>query len=136
MPQGSISQILDLLAYDGYKFVGCVCFASFVCVLLMATPQRHHHPHRRPPRLRPLPVYHSVHLHLPSNCVLPRESLLYDVRTRLTGLAQLRSLRSMVLPDASATAAAVNPSQRSKRITFLFLVAVAQIVYMGMLVRV
>ena len=42
----------------------------------------------------------------------------------------------MVLPDASATAAAVNPSQRSKRITFLFLVAVAQIVYMGMLVRV
>lgn len=49
---------------------------------------------------------------------------------------QLRSLRSMVLPDASATAAAVNPSQRSRRITFLFLVAVSQIVYMGVLVRV
>ena len=49
---------------------------------------------------------------------------------------QLRSLRSMVLPDASATAAAVNPSQRSKRITFLFLVAVSQVLYMGVLVRV
>lgn len=49
---------------------------------------------------------------------------------------QLRSLRYMVLPDAAATAAPVNPAQRSRRITFLFLVAVTQIVYMGILVRV
>jgi hypothetical protein len=30
----------------------------------------------------------------------------------------------------------VNPSQRKKRITFLFLEAVSQIIYMGVLVRV
>ncbi|PIL27254.1 hypothetical protein GSI_10398 [Ganoderma sinense ZZ0214-1] len=53
-----------------------------------------------------------------------------------TAFFLLRSLRSMVLPDASATAAAVNPSQRSRRITFLFLVAVSQIFYMGILIRV
>lgn len=42
----------------------------------------------------------------------------------------------MVLPDASATVTPVNPAQRSRRVTFLFLVAVTQIVYMGVLVRV
>jgi len=51
----------------------------------------------------------------------------------------LRSLRSVVLPDAlnsPANVGTVNPSQRKKRITFLFLEAVSQIVYMGVLVRV
>jgi hypothetical protein len=52
---------------------------------------------------------------------------------------QLRSLRSVVLPDAlnsPANVGTVNPSQRKKRITFLFLEAVSQIIYMGVLVRV
>ncbi|KIM75121.1 hypothetical protein PILCRDRAFT_827537 [Piloderma croceum F 1598] len=51
----------------------------------------------------------------------------------------LRSLRSVVLPDAlnsPANVGTVNPSQRKKRITFLFLEAVSQIVYMGVLIRV
>lgn len=52
---------------------------------------------------------------------------------------QLRSLRSVVLPDAlnsPANVGTVNPSQRKRRITFLFLEAVSQIVYMGVLIRV
>ncbi|KAL0958946.1 hypothetical protein HGRIS_014260 [Hohenbuehelia grisea] len=49
----------------------------------------------------------------------------------------LRSLRSVVLPDhTSSTASTVGPAQRRRRITFLFLEAVSQIVYMGFLVRV
>jgi hypothetical protein len=52
---------------------------------------------------------------------------------------QLRSLRSVVLPDAIHTPAnvgTVNPAQRRRRITFLFLEAVSQILYMAILVRV
>ncbi|KAF7984099.1 hypothetical protein HWV62_16704 [Athelia sp. TMB] len=48
----------------------------------------------------------------------------------------LRSLRSVVLPDAINSSGTVNPSQRKKRITFLFLEAVSQIIYMGILVRI
>ncbi|KAH9015595.1 hypothetical protein EDB85DRAFT_2024659 [Lactarius pseudohatsudake] len=51
----------------------------------------------------------------------------------------LRSLRSVVSPDAGATPGAVGTvsrAQRSRRITFLFLVAVVQILFMGVLVRV
>jgi hypothetical protein len=52
---------------------------------------------------------------------------------------QLRSLRSVLLPDATHTPAnvgTVNPAWRCRRITFIFLVAVFQIVYMAILVRV
>ncbi|KAI0327736.1 YIF1-domain-containing protein [Cubamyces sp. BRFM 1775] len=102
IPGGLSSQVLDVLAYDGYKFVG-------VIVTLIAG-------------------------------LLGLGKTLYFVVFIYTFLSTafflLRSLRSMVLPDASATAAAVNPSQRSRRITFLFLVAVSQILYMGLLVRV
>ena len=52
---------------------------------------------------------------------------------------QLRSLRSVVLPDVSGAPAAVGTvshAQRSRRITFLFVVAVTQVLYMGVLVRV
>ncbi|VDB96245.1 unnamed protein product [Peniophora sp. CBMAI 1063] len=50
----------------------------------------------------------------------------------------LRSLRSVVLPDAAAPGAVgtVSHAQRSRRITFLFLVAVVQVLWMGVLVRV
>ncbi|KAI0746442.1 YIF1-domain-containing protein [Daedaleopsis nitida] len=95
-------QVLDLLAYDGYKFVG-------VIVTLIAGL---------------LGLGRTLYLAI----------FVYTFLS--TAFFLLRSLRSMVLPDASATAAAVNPSQRSRRITFLFLVAVSQILYMGALVRV
>ncbi|KAL1939282.1 hypothetical protein VTO73DRAFT_10085 [Trametes versicolor] len=102
IPGGLSSQVLDVLAYDGYKFVG-------VIVTLIAGL---------------LGVGRTLYL------------LIFLYTFLATAFFLLRSLRSMVLPDASATAAAVNPSQRSRRITFLFLVAVSQIVYMGVLVRV
>ncbi|KAI0635449.1 YIF1-domain-containing protein [Trametes polyzona] len=102
IPGGLSSQVLDVLAYDGYKFVG-------VIVTLIAGL---------------LGFGRTLYL------------LVFIYTFLSTAFFLLRSLRSMVLPDASATAAAVNPSQRSRRITFLFLVAVSQIVYMGVLVRV
>jgi len=58
---------------------------------------------------------------------------------------QLRSLRSVVLPDPSisistnpnpTTTVTVNPAQRRRRITFLFFEAVLQILYMAILVRI
>ncbi|KAI0718442.1 YIF1-domain-containing protein [Cerioporus squamosus] len=102
IPGGLSSQVLDLLAYDGYKFVG-------VIITLIAGL---------------LGFGRTLYL------------LTFIYTFLCTSFFLLRSLRSMVLPDASATAAAVNPSQRSRRITFLFLVAVSQILYMGVLVRV
>ncbi|KAH9855550.1 YIF1-domain-containing protein [Lenzites betulinus] len=102
IPGGLSSQVLDVLAYDGYKFVG-------VIVTLIAGL---------------LGFGRTLYL------------LVFLYTFFSTAFFLLRSLRSMVLPDASATAAAVNPSQRSRRITFLFLVAVSQFVYMGILVRV
>ncbi|KAI9058086.1 YIF1-domain-containing protein [Trametes sanguinea] len=102
IPGGLSSQVLDVLAYDGYKFVG-------VIVTLIAGL---------------LGLGRTLWL------------LVFIYTFLATAFFLLRSLRSMVLPDASATAAAVNPSQRSRRITFLFLVAVSQFVYMGLLVRV
>ncbi|KAI0674040.1 YIF1-domain-containing protein [Trametes maxima] len=102
IPGGLSSQVLDVLAYDGYKFVG-------VIITLIAGL---------------LGFGRTLYM------------LVFVYTFLSTAFFLLRSLRSMVLPDASATAAAVNPSQRSRRITFLFLVAVSQIVYMGVLVRV
>jgi len=59
-------------------------------------------------------------------------------QTDLTSSCQLRSLRSVVLPDLSSTATPVTVSQaqRKRRITFLFFEAVIQVVYMTILVRV
>lgn len=56
----------------------------------------------------------------------------------LTCSRQLRSLRSVVLPDLSSTATPVTVShaQRKRRITFLFFEAVVQVIYMAILVRV
>ncbi|KAG6909376.1 hypothetical protein DXG01_000817 [Tephrocybe rancida] len=47
----------------------------------------------------------------------------------------LRSLRSLVLPDASPTSTLAPPARR-RRIVFLFLEASAQVLYMGVLVRI
>jgi hypothetical protein len=55
------------------------------------------------------------------------------------GFFLLRSLRSVVLPDVAGApghVGTVSHAQRSRRITFLFLIAVTQLPYMGLLVRV
>ncbi|KAM6497252.1 protein transporter yif1 [Amanita muscaria] len=105
--QGS-SQMVDLIAYGGYKFIG---------VILTLT---------------------AGFLKLPS--WLWTAAFIYAFLANAFFL--LRSLRSVVLPDPSIVVntthptTTVNPAQRRRRITFLFLVAVCQILYMGILVRV
>ncbi|KAI0794854.1 YIF1-domain-containing protein [Abortiporus biennis] len=96
------SQVLDLLAYDGYKFVGVI--VTLLAGLL------------QPGRT----VYFIVFIY----------SFL------ATAFFLLRSLRSVVLPDASSTPTPTSAAQRSRRITFLFLLAVSQIFYMAILIRV
>ena len=58
---------------------------------------------------------------------------------------QLRSLRSVILPDSAhqlaanpnpTSTATLTPAARRRRITFLFLEAVCQVVYMGILVSI
>ncbi|KAI0029704.1 YIF1-domain-containing protein [Vararia minispora EC-137] len=75
--------------------------------------------------------------------LLTNSRTLYSLVFLYTFLANafflLRSLRSVVLPDAAgapASVGTVSHAQRSRRITFLFLVAVVQIAWMGILVRV
>ncbi|EGN97141.1 hypothetical protein SERLA73DRAFT_183760 [Serpula lacrymans var. lacrymans S7.3] len=102
--QGS-GQVVDLIAYGGYKFVG-VILTLFAGLLNFGTT-----------------IYAIV--------------FLYSFSANAFFL--LRSLRSVVLPDAINTPAnvgTVNPAQRKRRITFLFLEAVLQIVYMAILVRI
>ncbi|PFH46229.1 hypothetical protein AMATHDRAFT_183698 [Amanita thiersii Skay4041] len=104
--QGS-SQVVDLVAYGGYKFVG---------VILTLT---------------------AGFLKLPSALW----TLVFVYAFLANAFFLLRSLRSVVLPDPAVAAATnptttVNPAQRRRRITFLFLVAVCQFLYMGILVRV
>ncbi|KAJ3559945.1 hypothetical protein NM688_g23 [Phlebia brevispora] len=96
------SQVLDLLAYDGYKFVGVIVTLLAGMLNVGAT------------------IYVMVFIYCFASM----------------GLFILRSLRSLVLPDAASTAAPVNTSQRSRRITFLFLVALSQLFYMAILIRV
>ncbi|KAI5451567.1 Protein transport protein yif1 [Naganishia albida] len=50
----------------------------------------------------------------------------------------LRSLKYVLLPDSSnsSSVATISHSQRSKRVQFLFVIAMAQILFMGLLVRV
>lgn len=46
----------------------------------------------------------------------------------------LRSLKYVLLPDSSTSATTFSPSQRNSRIRFLFVVAAAQALWMGMLI--
>jgi len=99
------SQVVDLVAYGGYKFVGVILTLTAGLLSFGRT------------------VYGLV--------------FLYSFFANAFFL--LRSLRSVVLPDAINTPANVgtlNPAQRRRRITFLFLEAVTQVVYMAILVRV
>ena len=85
---------------------------------------------------------HGVYLCLPLECLLLGTSIL-PMRIFLIYILtiQLRSLRSVVLPDPSSVppahaTATVNSAQRRRRIIFLFLEAVTQILYMGWLVKI
>ncbi|KIM56572.1 hypothetical protein SCLCIDRAFT_132286 [Scleroderma citrinum Foug A] len=100
--QGS-GQVVDIVAYGGYKFVGVI----LTLLIGLCNPGR--------------TVYSLV--------------FLYAFATNAFFL--LRSLRSVVLPDLSSTTpVTVSQAQRKRRITFLFLEAVIQVIYMGILVRV
>ncbi|KAG2124385.1 YIF1-domain-containing protein [Suillus clintonianus] len=95
-------QVVDLIAYGGYKFVGVIL--TLFAGLLNLGPT----------------VYALVFLYA----------------FAANALFILRSLRSVVLPDSPANVGTVNPASRKRRITFLFLEAVLQVLYMGILVRV
>ncbi|KAF4584993.1 hypothetical protein EYR40_001819 [Pleurotus pulmonarius] len=98
------SQVVDLIAYGGYKFVGVIVTIAAGFLGLNST------------------LWGVIFVY----CFLANAFFL------------LRSLRSVVIPDSASSAAptTVNPAQRRRRITFLFLEAVCQVVYMGFLVRV
>ncbi|TFK21367.1 protein transporter yif1 [Coprinopsis marcescibilis] len=105
--QGS-TQFVDIFAYSGYKFIG-VIFTLTASFLGLAGP-----------------LWMAV--------------FIYAFAANAFFL--LRSLRYVVLPDPSISISSnpnptttINPASRRRRITLLFLVAVLQIVYMGVLVR-
>jgi protein transport protein YIF1 len=141
--QGS-SQVIDIVAYGGYKFVGYLHLYFLMLVIyvwlnriwsvilslaagfLGATGV--------------LWTLIFVYAFLSNAFFLVRLSI-YFVCVSLTLAAQLRSLRSVVLPDTSTvppphTPAKISSAQRRRRIIFLFLEAVTQILYMAWLVRI
>ncbi|EJT97117.1 YIF1-domain-containing protein [Dacryopinax primogenitus] len=94
-------QVVDLVAFGGYKFVG-VIFTMLVGLLNLGRT-----------------VYWLTFLY--AFCA--------------TGFFLLRSLRQVVLPDTSASPSnvTVTSAQRGRRIQFLFIIAVSQLLYMWIL---
>ncbi|KAG2351905.1 YIF1-domain-containing protein [Suillus spraguei] len=101
-------QVVDLIAYGGYKFVGVIL--TIFAGLLNLGPT----------------VYVLVFVY-----AFAANALFHSMSE-----CPLRSLRSVVLPDSPANVGTVNPASRKRRIAFLFLEAVLQVIYMGILVRV
>lgn len=104
--QGS-GQAMDIIAYSGYKFVGVILTIVFGFLNMGRT------------------LYTIVFLYF----------------FFANAFFLLRSLRSVVLPDPSITnnansTATISAASRRRRIIFLFLEAICQILYMGILVRV
>ncbi|KAK7471040.1 Protein transport protein yif1 [Stygiomarasmius scandens] len=99
-------QALDIIAYSGYKFVG-VIFTILSSYLYFSGA-----------------LYYVIFFYF----------------FFANALFLLRSLRSVVLPDSAAlnssSTATVSPANRRRRIAFLFIEAMCQIVYMFFLVRV
>lgn len=95
----SESQLLDLIAYSGYKFVGTI-------------------------------------LTLCARLILSRTYMwiVFFYSFFATAFFLLRSLKYVVLPESS-NASTVTLGQRSRRIQFLFMVAMIQVVFMWILVR-
>ncbi|KDR73154.1 hypothetical protein GALMADRAFT_251723 [Galerina marginata CBS 339.88] len=104
--QGS-SQVTDLLAYGGYKFVGVILTLAAGFLGLKG----------------------------------PLWSLIFLYAFASYAFFLLRSLRAVILPDASSVPAThatgtVTQAQRRRRIIFLLLEALLQILYMAWLVRI
>ncbi|KAF4609872.1 hypothetical protein D9613_010413 [Agrocybe pediades] len=101
------SQVTDLIAYGGYKFVGVIFAISAGFLGLQG------------------PLWTLVFLYVFASYAF----------------FLLRSLRAVILPDASSAnatnaTATVTHAQRRRRIFFLFFEALLQILYMGWLVRI
>lgn len=105
------SQVVDFVAYGGYKFVGVIF--SLVPSFLSA-----------------MPILNT---------------LLFIYAFLANAFFLLRSLRSVVLPDPAlqlvsnpnpTSTASLTPAARRRRIIFLFLEAICQVLYMGMLTRI
>ncbi|KAG6875143.1 hypothetical protein C0992_004999 [Termitomyces sp. T32_za158] len=105
------ASVIDIVAYGGYKFVG---------VIFVLVP--------------------SFLIHAPLI-----NTLLFIYAFLANAFFLLRSLRSVVLPDASAqlvsspnptSTATIPPAARRRRVIFLFLEAISQFLYMGVLVRI
>ncbi|KAG5643672.1 hypothetical protein DXG03_000503 [Asterophora parasitica] len=106
-------QVVDLVAYGGYKFIG---------VILALIPA----------------------LFLPRAPVL--STLLFIYAFLANAFFLLRSLRSLLLPDSHSavsnpystptSTATLAPAARRRRVIFLFLEAISQVLYMGILVRI
>ncbi|KAF8066873.1 protein transporter yif1 [Lyophyllum atratum] len=110
------SQVVDLIAYGGYKFVG-VIFAL-------------------------LPNFLS---RLPGLNMPILKTFLFIYAFLANAFFLLRSLRSVVLPDPAVqlvsnpnptSTATLTSAARRRRIIFLFLEAICQVLYMGVLVRI
>ncbi|KAG5634753.1 hypothetical protein H0H81_000896, partial [Sphagnurus paluster] len=125
--QGS-SQVVDLVAYGGYKFVGCVRF-----------PFSLFHPLTR--------VFSVIFALLPSFLLYAPvlNTVLFIYAFLANAFFLLRSLRSVVLPDPAVqlvanpnptSTATLTSAARRRRIIFLFLEAMLQVLYMGVLVRI
>ncbi|KAG1883675.1 YIF1-domain-containing protein [Suillus subluteus] len=97
-----MSQVVDLIAYGGYKFVGII-ITLFVHLLNLGQT-----------------IY----------------ALVFVYAFAVNALFILHSLRLAVLPDSRVNIGTINLASRKHRITFLFLEAVLQVIYMGILVRV
>jgi len=98
------SQVLDLVAYGGYKFV------SIIPILVAGLAK----------------FSRTVYW------------LVFAYSFSATAFFLLRSLRYVVLPDPSSTpgnAGTVTQAQRGRRIGFLFIVAIAQFLYLLILVN-
>ncbi|KAI5123934.1 hypothetical protein M0805_006349 [Coniferiporia weirii] len=99
------SQVTDLVAYGGYKFVGVIA-TVLVGLLNMSR---------------------TVYL----------AAFLYSFGAN--GFFLLRALKYVVLPDprdTSQNVGTLSPAQRSRRVWFLFAIALSQFLYMGILVRI
>ncbi|KZO97531.1 YIF1-domain-containing protein [Calocera viscosa TUFC12733] len=94
-------QVMDLVAYGGYKFVGVICTMLVGLLNLGRT------------------VYW----------------LTFIYAFAATAFFLLRSLRQVVLPDPSVSPSnvTVTSAQRGRRIQFLFIIAVSQLLYMWIL---
>ncbi|KAG6855825.1 hypothetical protein H0H87_010437 [Tephrocybe sp. NHM501043] len=121
--QTDAAAVADLVAYAGYKFVGVIL--ALVPSFLLPTA----------PLLNSL-LFIYVFLANAFFLVRPLSSLSLSLSFTTNPFPQLRTLRSLVLPDAHSSPSQLAPAARRRLIIFLFLEATAQVLYMGVLIRI